>query len=250
MLIYLPTGRLVAFSKSIKFERLGRVSSFEGRARVLLICFRYLIDFFSPQMIGMQFQDSFELSGSLLRFYEPAGGKDVYLQNILSWNKYRGFRRLLNWLAVIIEKESQRDELDELLLPADAILKAGDSVPESIDYCIPLSHTEHLREPAILMLKRAIKKSKRSPSHSMFIPIMTIVTLMITWKACTRYLNQNRAACTCIALTTPGLRWQYPLQPCGSWEVPRYSRMMSSIKLRLTRSRICQRSCISTKHFF
>jgi len=141
MLIYLPTGRLVAFSKSIKFERLGRVSSFEGRARVLLICFRYLIDFFSPkvllQMIGMQFQDSFELSGSLLRFYEPAGGKDVYLQNILSWNKYRGFRRLLNWLgkgvtiAVIIEKESQRDELDELLLPADAILKAGDSVPES-----------------------------------------------------------------------------------------------------------------------
>jgi len=44
MLIYLPGGRLVAHSKSVEFERLARVSAIEGRARILLICGRYLRD--------------------------------------------------------------------------------------------------------------------------------------------------------------------------------------------------------------
>jgi len=120
-------------------------------------------------MIVMQFQDPFELSSNLLRFYEPAGGKDSYLQNIVGWRKFRGFERLLSWLgrgvklAVVIEDDSQRAELAELLVQPDAVLMAGDTLPASIDYCIPLARSEHLREPAIIMFKRAIKNAPNRP---------------------------------------------------------------------------------------
>ncbi|MFT6045605.1 MAG: hypothetical protein ACI9WC_001306, partial [Arenicella sp.] len=48
MLFFLPAGRMTAVSESIEFTLLAKVPWWEGRARVLLICFRYLIDFFRP----------------------------------------------------------------------------------------------------------------------------------------------------------------------------------------------------------
>lgn len=165
MLIFLPKGRLSAFSKSIEFESLSRVSNLEGRARVLLICGRYLVDFFSLRvlfrMIAMQFQDRAELSTGLLHFYSPA--PESYLQNIQSWQRFRGFGDQLTWwyrgvkVAVLIEHPSQRALLEELLVKPDYILGVDDSLPADVDFVLPLSATERLREPAILMLKRALK---------------------------------------------------------------------------------------------
>jgi len=172
-LIYLPSGQLVAYSKSVEFARLARVSNLEGRARILLICFRYLLDFFSLRvflkMIVMQFQDRSELSNDLLAFYEPAGGVNHYLHNIIWWRRLRSFGRQLNWLtrgvklAVVIEDESQRTELQEQLVAADYVVKAGEPLPSDVDYCIPLAKTEHLREPAVLMIKRALKRARFRP---------------------------------------------------------------------------------------
>lgn len=172
MLLCLPSGKLKAYSKSLEFIRLARVSNLEGRARVLLICGRYLRDFFSIpvlfRMIVMQFQNRFDLSNALLNFYSPV--KQTYLQNVHNWSRFRGFGNVLNWLGrgikvgIIIEQESQRHVLNELLVRPDAIILAGESIAEDIDYVIPLSVTERLRDPAILMLKRAVKSAKTRPS--------------------------------------------------------------------------------------
>ncbi|MFT6032982.1 MAG: GT2 family glycosyltransferase [Arenicella sp.] len=174
MLVYLPEGQLIAQSESLEFERLARVSTLEGRSRILLICARYLSDFFSPKivlkMLLMQFQDSFELSSNLLKFYAPARGGDGYLENIERWQKFQGFGKQLNWLsrgvkiAVVVENKSQRRELEDLLVRPDAILLAGEIIPKGIDYCIALKATDHLRSPAILMLKRAVKAAAIVPS--------------------------------------------------------------------------------------
>lgn len=171
MLIYLPNGSINAYSKSIGFERLARVSSLEGRARIILICSRYLRDFFSLKvlfkMLVMQFQDSFELSSNLLEFYSPA--RDDYLASVNSWRKFKGFGKQLAFIgrglniAVIIEDESQREGIAELLVQPDAVLLVGDPIPPHIDYVIPLNSTETLRSPTILMLKRAIVKHKVLP---------------------------------------------------------------------------------------
>ncbi|MFT6408552.1 MAG: hypothetical protein ACJAQ6_001972, partial [Arenicella sp.] len=173
MLVYLPAGQLVARSESLEFERLARVSTLEARARILLICARYLGDFFGPRvilkMLLMQFQDNFELSSSLLKFYAPARGGDGYLENIDKWQKFKGFGKQLNYLgrgvkiAVIIENQSQRRELDDLLVQPDAILLGGESIPKGIDYCIALKASDRLRSPAILMLKRAVKATNVWP---------------------------------------------------------------------------------------
>lgn len=173
MLVYLPAGKLTAVSRSLEFERLARVSSLEGRLRVLLICFRYLVDFFSIKvfckMVLMQFQDPAELSDNLLAFYAPTAAANGYLQAVDGWRKYRGFGRQLAWLgrgvkiAVVIENESQRVALAELLVPPDFIVMAGDVIPKGADYCLPLALTEQLREPSLLMLKLAIKRAKVKP---------------------------------------------------------------------------------------
>ena len=173
MLIYLPAGQLVAHSESINFERLARVSILEARARILLICGRYLRDFFNLKvllkMLLMQFQDNFELSSNLLQFYSPARGGDGYLENVNWWQRFQGFGKQLSWfvkgcnIAVIIEHESQRQELDDLLLKADQILMPSEPIPSNIDYVIALKKGDHLRSPAILMLKQAIRReSKRN----------------------------------------------------------------------------------------
>jgi len=174
MLIYLPSGQLVAYSKALEFERLARVSTIEGRARILLICGRYLRDFFSPsvifKMLVMQFQDNFELSSNLLQFYAPVRGSDGYLENVKRWQKYQGFGKQLGWLgrgvkiAVIIEDRGQQREIDDLLVQPDAVLMAGDAIPSNIDYFIALKTSERLQSPAILMLKRAIKSRRVKPS--------------------------------------------------------------------------------------
>jgi len=174
MLVYLPEGQLVGYSKSLEFERLARVSTFEGRCRILLICGRYLRDFFSPgvllKMLLMQFQDNFELSTNLLQFYAPARGGDGYLENVKRWQKFQGFGKQLAWLgrgvkiAVVIEDQHQRRDLEDLLVQPDLVMMAGDRVPEDIDYCIALNKTERLQPPSILMLKRAIKSAPTKPA--------------------------------------------------------------------------------------
>lgn len=173
MLIYLPQGTLEAYSKSIEFNMLGRVPWLEGRARVLLICFRYLVDFFSIKalysMVLMQFKKNFDLSSELLYFYSSA--HENYLKNLYFWQHLGDFKKQLSWwcrgprIAVLIEDESQRAELARLLVPADMIITASpDAVlPQDIDYIIPLSRTEHLRQASIFVLKRALKKAQQAP---------------------------------------------------------------------------------------
>ena len=178
MLVYLPAGTLVAYSKSIAFERLARVSTLEGRARILLICARYLRDFFSLtivfKMLVMQFQDNIELSDSLLQFYAPAKGGDAYLDNIRQWQKYTGFGTQISWfcgdakIGVVIEDSAQRVALESMLVAPDCIILAGAPLPEQVDYFIGLNKSETLRFPAMVMLKREIKSfrknNKKTPS--------------------------------------------------------------------------------------
>ena len=174
MLIYLPGGRLKGYSQSIEFQSMARISTLEARFRILKICWRYLLDFHSLKalfkVLVLQFQDPFELSGNLLSFYEPAASADHYLEEIQRWRKYRGFGKQLAWLGrgvkigIIIEDPAQRNELSELLVQPDSIIESGQPLPDGIDYWIPLAATEHLREPAILMLKRSIRKFAGRPS--------------------------------------------------------------------------------------
>ena len=169
MLFFLPAGHIVAYDKELQFDFLSRVTELEGRARVFLITFRYLIDFFSIKLlfkiIAMQFQSRFELSTDILQFYFPKN----YLYEIQRWNRLKGFSWLLNWMtsginiAVLIEDESQRVFLDEQLVLADQVLLAtqSDDLADDIDYVILLAKTERLRAPAIAMLKHAVKGHKR-----------------------------------------------------------------------------------------
>lgn len=176
MLFYLPSGQLSAHSDTINFERLARVSGLEARFRTLLICSRYLRDFFGFRalfkMLALQFQAPFERSTVVLRFYSPDVSERAYLENLDWWKRYNGFsKRLLNLVAgnasfaVVIEHESQREALEQLLLAPDWIINArdGESVPKEADYVIGLQDTETLRSPAIMMLKRAVKRAKVAP---------------------------------------------------------------------------------------
>ena len=176
MFIYLPAGRLLAHSETLQIELLAHVPAWEGRARVLLICFRYLLDFFSLpvllRMIAMQFKKPAELSTELLFFYAPPEDEEIgYLRSVRAWQRYRPYRKILAWLtrsikiAVVIEDEAQREALNDLLLAPDAVLLASENrqLPSDITYVVPLARTECLRFPAILMLKRAIKKASVQP---------------------------------------------------------------------------------------
>ncbi|MBT8113889.1 MAG: glycosyltransferase family 2 protein, partial [Arenicella sp.] len=60
---------------------------------------------------------------------------------------------------------AQRAALEDLLLPPEHILLAGKTtkLPADVDYVIPLSESERLRFPALLMLKRAIRKTDERP---------------------------------------------------------------------------------------
>lgn len=169
MLFFLPQGQIIAHSQSIQFERLARISSIEARFRTLLICARYLVDFFSfkvlMKMVVLQFQRPFARSSNLLRFYSPDASS--YLDNIDAWKKFEGFSRVLFMfsgkakIAVVIERESQRAALEQMLLPPDWIIlaEAAAEIPTAADYVIPLHSSETLRSPAILMLKNALKKA-------------------------------------------------------------------------------------------
>ncbi|NND81964.1 MAG: glycosyltransferase [Gammaproteobacteria bacterium] len=166
MLFYLPAGEITGYSENLQFSRLARVSTLEGRARIGLICGRYLVDFFSfsvlVRMLIMQFQSPMVLCDELLHFYEPR--QDDYLKNIDAWQRYRGYGKLIGWfyrrtrIAVLIEHESQRALLEDLLLPPDYILVAGESLPGDADYLLPLSRSERLRFPALLMIKQRLRK--------------------------------------------------------------------------------------------
>ena len=171
MMIYLPEGRISAHSESISFERLARLSPIEAQCRVMLICLRYLRDFFGPKALfkalALHFQSPFERSSTLLEFYSQGLKEQSYLDNVNVWNKFRGYSP--RWfklfagkckVAVVIECESQRLALESMLLPPDLILMgtSDQALPAEVDLFIPLKKTESLRSPAILMLKRAVKK--------------------------------------------------------------------------------------------
>lgn len=173
MLIFLPQGRLAAHSDTIDFLRLSRVPVLEGRARILLICARYLRDFFSPavviRMLAMQFKNPADLSTELLEFYAPPEKTSLYL--IERWQRRRWLRKLAAWwlrgikVAVLIESDAQREGLAELHPPADLILLSQQDGIQSqdFDYLIPLAKTESLRQPAMLMVKLAIWRSRCKP---------------------------------------------------------------------------------------
>ena len=175
MLIYLPQGRMLAHSKSIEFTQLARVPTWEGRARILLICFRYLLDFFSARvvfrMIAMQFKNPLELSSELLVFYAPLV-EEHYLDGVEFWQRNHRYAKYLAWfyrrtrIAILLENDSQREALEGLLIPADVILVVGQDsdIPNDIDYLVLLAETEQLREPAILMLKQAVRRAKVKPN--------------------------------------------------------------------------------------
>lgn len=176
VLFYLPKGQLIAHSDSIDFERLARLSGLEAWFRTQLICLRYLRDFFGVRalfkVLALQFQAPFERSTSLLRFYSPDVSDRAYLENIDSWQRFSGFsKRILSVLggkssiAVVIEDASQREALEQLLLAPDWVVDAsqGEIIPAGADYVIALKRTETLRLPAIVMLKRALKRAKVMP---------------------------------------------------------------------------------------
>jgi len=174
MMFYLPAGQITAYDKKLEFDFLSRVSELEARARIVLISFRYLADFFSLKslfkIITMQFLNRFDLSTNLLQFYGPSQN-DLYYE-INRWQRLKNFNWLLNWLtsgvkvAVLIEDESQRKLLNEQLVKPDQILMIGnqDRLQGDIDYLIPLSKTEQLREPSIAVIKRAIKLANKKPA--------------------------------------------------------------------------------------
>ncbi|MEM7360978.1 MAG: glycosyltransferase family 2 protein [Pseudomonadota bacterium] len=179
MLIYLPAGRMEAVSESIEFVTLACVPWWEGRARILLICFRYLLDFFNPlvlaRMIAMQFKNSFDLSTDLLQFYMPPAetAAQGYLNDLVWWDRFRNYSAPLKWwnrnpkIAVVIEEKSQRAALEDLLVVPDGIILSSECQNmaakdySEFDYVVPLAKTEILRKPAIMMIKRAIRKAIR-----------------------------------------------------------------------------------------
>lgn len=176
MMFFLPKGELSAYSDSIEFERLACVSNIEARFRTMLICARYLRDFFSLKsvfkMIALQFQAPFERSNSLLGFYSPDARSQIYLENVNSWNRFSGFSSKLlaplggsAKIAVLIEDESQRGILEQQIITPDWVILADSkaTIPQQADYVLPLRKTEVLRPAAILMLKREIKKSANRP---------------------------------------------------------------------------------------
>lgn len=173
MLIYLPVGKLVGFSASMDIQRIARLSIMEARARILLICTRYLIDFFSARTFGkmlyMQFQESVTLSDKVLAFYAPK--EAYYLDRLNALEKYRYFARWLGVLsgqtqiAILIEDESQRGDLAEQLVAPNQIVTVSqlDQLSPEIEYVLPLRKTEQLRSAAVYVVKRAIQQQKKRP---------------------------------------------------------------------------------------
>lgn len=171
MLVYLPEGLLTAYSESIDFSLLAKVPAWEGRARVLLISFRYLIDFFSPfvflRMLAMQFKNPFDLSTQVLNFYTSPTEVEGYLHAVHKWEKFRPYRKQLAWyyrkirVAVLIEDIEQRHALEEMFVSPDAVVLAADGIGnvDEFDYLIPLAKTERLHSSAILLLKQSVKRA-------------------------------------------------------------------------------------------
>lgn len=179
MLIYLPSGRLHSVSEILDFERLARVPWWEGRARILLISGRYLINFPNPvaliKMIFLQFKSPAKLSTALLKFYTSASAdQDGYLQ---VFDFYQRFPQLVRWhewrnrhinVAVVIESSAQRKALKELLVPPNTVLLANESstLADDVDYVLPLAESEHLRDVSLMLLKKAIRKASKHKTNA------------------------------------------------------------------------------------
>ena len=173
MLVHLPKGHLSAYSESMTISRLARVSAIEGRARIGLICLRYLYDFPRPRvlltMIGMIFQKPAELSTNILQFYLSKTG---YLSHLEGYQWWHAWAPLIRWwyrkfkILVVIESEAQRGSLRRLMFPPETIALNTISSKEMAqllrthDYVFYLNKSEQFRQTSLLLFKRAILRAK------------------------------------------------------------------------------------------
>lgn len=170
-LVYLPAGRLLAFSQSLDFITFARVPAWEGRARVMLICARYQLDFFGPitllKMLLIQFKSPLELSEDVMNFYMPPEAN--VLVRFEYWRRRPRRASLFVWwlrnikIGVVIEDEQQREALQDLTCPPDYIIhqKAECAPVGEVDYYLPLASTEILRKESLLILKLELWRAKR-----------------------------------------------------------------------------------------
>lgn len=174
ILIHLPAGKLIAYSDSLQISRLAHISALEGRARVALICLRYLYDFPSVRvlltMVGMVFQKPAELSTNILQFYVSKSG---YLTALEGYQWWHAWAPLLRWwnrkvnVLVVINSPQQRGALQSLTFPPDQIICLDSTAQEraaalaQADYVVYLAETEQFRDTSILLLKRAILRAGR-----------------------------------------------------------------------------------------
>ena len=175
MLVHLPAGKLLAYSESMQISRLAHISTLEGRARISLICFRYLYDFPSLRvlmiMIGMIFQKPQELSSNILQFYVSKSGYLTAIEGYQWWHAWapalRWWYRKLNVL-VVVKDSKQRGALQRLTFPPDQIILADSPESErsaaldSADFVTYLAPSEQFRETSFLLLKRAILKAAKT----------------------------------------------------------------------------------------
>lgn len=178
MLIYLPRGRLCAYSQSISFQLLARIPGWEGRSRVLLICWRYLLNFFSPRtivrMITMQFKAPFMLSTDVLEFYSPP--ETTVYATLEWWQRRTWWAACVSWylrdisIGVVVAEDEQQAQLKDLICPPDVILIASDQpLPTTVNYWIPLGRNEQLRSPAILLFKLAVWRANRAVNGALLL---------------------------------------------------------------------------------
>lgn len=169
MMSYLPQGKLTAYSEMIQFKRLSKIPNLEARARILLICVRYLRDFFNPivlfKMIALQFKPAQQISQNLMEFYSVDADAEAYLKTIRWWAKHPKLAAL--WLrfsqnvkvAVLLEDPEQQHELKKQIIGPDQILTANEQLNSDIDFVLPLSKAESLRPASLFLIKRALSKS-------------------------------------------------------------------------------------------
>ena len=174
MLIYCPQGRWVAHSDSMNVTRLARIRAWEARARIALICARYLRDFPRPSviltMLGLLFQSSIEVSNTLLQFYQVKSG---YLSHLEGYRWWHAWAPLIRWwyrslqITVVVEQPDQKGGLQRLLFPPDRIMLREDWLDERQtdsgprEYVFYLAQTERLRDVSLLLFKRALRRQRR-----------------------------------------------------------------------------------------
>ncbi|MEO0368837.1 MAG: glycosyltransferase family 2 protein [Pseudomonadota bacterium] len=173
ILLYLPAEELLGMSESINLSRFARLSGLEGRARLALVCLRYLVDFPSVKtlltIIGLALQDFEAQSKTISQFYAN-GNKSVGELEQYHW--WYAWAPLIRWwyrntkLGVIIASDTQRSRLANLVFPPDLVAHkdaAGEieNLLKKTDYLLVLQPTENLLEGAVLTFKRFVRRQSQ-----------------------------------------------------------------------------------------